>query len=108
MRVLNRAAAFGVFFGRLGLYWLDATSCPTKRRHRYAQNGTRGCGKRPTDPIEYWFRRYDASVMLCEPFKTDGCDTITTTFDQDASGAIVQAGSGLQSLYIPLDPRQVR
>jgi hypothetical protein len=48
-------------------------------------------------PIEYWFRQYDGSVMLCEPFRKDGCDTSTTIFSQDASGAMIKAGSGQTS-----------
>jgi hypothetical protein len=42
-------------------------------------------------PIEYWFRHFDGTVMLCEPNKL-GCGASTTLFDKDQSGAMIKSG----------------
>jgi hypothetical protein len=47
--------------------------------------------KQQSFPIEYWFRNFDGSLMLCEPEKI-GCGANTTLFDKDESGAMVKSG----------------
>jgi hypothetical protein len=54
---------------------------------------------------EYWFTDFDGSVMLCEATRKNGCNTTTTTFDRDASGAMVKSNTGLQFVCVSGESR---
>jgi hypothetical protein len=48
--------------------------------------------KQQSRPIEYWFRHFDGSVMLCEP-EINRCGALTTLFGKNESGAMVKSSA---------------